>query len=90
MVTSAVVIIIALCCCYRCERKVLNDINHATDPQQLRYHVMATHSDGTATGKVKERLTTPQEKLFVLVGRFEIVATTDYETVLCALPFVAS
>jgi hypothetical protein len=43
---------------------VLNEINHATAPGALRYHVMA---DGDGA-KVKERLASAAEKLFVLVS----------------------
>jgi hypothetical protein len=43
---------------------VLNELNHAKDPAALRYHVMAA-KEGT---KIKERLSLPAEKLFILVG----------------------
>jgi hypothetical protein len=52
----------------RCERKALNDMNHANDTQALRYPVMATNDDGSSTGKVKQRITSAQEKLFILVS----------------------
>ncbi|WIA13166.1 hypothetical protein OEZ85_006758 [Tetradesmus obliquus] len=52
----------------RCERKALNDINHSNDTQALRYPVMATNDDGSSTGKVKQRITSAQEKLFILLN----------------------
>jgi hypothetical protein len=52
----------------RCERKALNDMNHANDTQALRYPVMATNDDGSSSGKVKQRITSAQEKLFILVS----------------------
>lgn len=48
----------------RSEKKVLNEVNHAKDPQALRYHVTAA-KEGT---KIKERISLPAEKLFILVG----------------------
>jgi hypothetical protein len=47
----------------RSEKKVLNEINHSKEPEQLRYHVMADND----ASKVKQRLGTAAEKLFVLV-----------------------
>lgn len=49
----------------RSEKKLLNEINHSKDAEQLRYHVMAS-KDGN--GKVKERISLPVEKLFILVS----------------------
>jgi hypothetical protein len=43
-------------------------MNHANDTQALRYPVMATNDDGSSTGKVKQRITSAQEKLFILVS----------------------
>lgn len=43
---------------------MLNEINHSKDPEQLRYHVMAS-KDGN---KVKDRISLPAEKLFILVS----------------------
>lgn len=42
---------------------MLNEINHSKDPEQLRYHVMAS-KEGS---KIKERISLPAEKLFILV-----------------------
>jgi hypothetical protein len=47
----------------RSEKKVLNEVNHSKEPEQLRYHVMAS-KDGN---KIKERVSLPAEKLFLLV-----------------------
>jgi hypothetical protein len=49
--------------CCRSEKKVLNEINHSKDPEQLRYHVMASKEGN----KIKERISLPAEKLFILV-----------------------
>jgi hypothetical protein len=57
-----------LCCC-RSEKKVLNDINHSKGTQQLRYHVMAAKEGN----KIKERITLPAEKLFILVSTWHTV-----------------
>lgn len=54
----------------RSEKKVLNEVNHAKDPQALRYHVMAA-KEGT---KIKERISLPAEKLFILVGAHTVTA----------------
>ncbi|KAF8067393.1 MER3 [Scenedesmus sp. PABB004] len=55
----------------RCERKVLNAINHAANPAALRHSVMAAPPDGPGappSAKVKERITSAQEKLFILLN----------------------
>lgn len=49
----------------RSEKKVLNEVNHSKELEQLRYHVMAS-KDGN---KIKERVSLPAEKLFLLVSR---------------------
>jgi hypothetical protein len=59
----------------RSEKKVLNEINHGKDPEQLRYHVMAS-KDGN---KIKERISLPAEKLFILV-RLPYPASTQINT----------
>ena len=53
------------CCQCRSEKRLLNEINHSKDPEQLRYHVMASKEGN----KVKERISLPAEKLFILVSR---------------------
>lgn len=42
---------------------MLNEINHSKDPEQLRYHVMASKE----RNKIKDRISLPAEKLFILV-----------------------
>lgn len=64
----ALAVLAADAACCRSERKVLNDVNHSSEPQQLRYHVMASLEDGGSNGKLKQRISTAQEKLFILVG----------------------
>jgi hypothetical protein len=61
---------VLLCC--RGEKNVLNNINHSKDPQQLRYHVMArAEMPNSNSNKLKERISTPAEKLYILVRCFD-------------------
>lgn len=48
----------------RSEKKALNEINHAKAPTALRFHVMAEKD----ASRVKERIGSAAEKLFILVG----------------------
>eukprot|EP00775_Hariotina_reticulata_P011878 gene11878-12022_t len=53
----------------RGEKSALNNINHSKEPQQLRYHVMS-RAEGTKSNsnKLKQRITTPAEKLYILLN----------------------
>jgi hypothetical protein len=57
-------LLVGCCACCRSEKKVLNDINHSKDTEQLRYHVMAAKEGN----KIKDRITLAAEKLFILVS----------------------
>lgn len=48
----------------RSEKKILNELNHSKEAEQLRFHVMSDKD----SSKVKERIGTPAEKLFILVS----------------------
>jgi len=46
----------------RSEKKVLNDINHSKETQQMRFHVMTTAGGHNSHNKIKERISTGSGK----------------------------
>jgi siroheme synthase (precorrin-2 oxidase/ferrochelatase) len=62
---------LARCC--RSEKKLLNEINHSKEAEQLRFHVMADKD----SSRVKERIATAGEKLFILVSVHMMLAAAS-------------